>query len=40
MSRSMRPKREREYEELKDRFKDEGRYAWREEEAVARTVNE
>lgn len=33
------PKREREYEELKERFKEEGRYPGREEEVAARIVN-
>jgi hypothetical protein len=31
--------REREYEELKDEFKEEGRYRGREEEVAARIVN-
>jgi hypothetical protein len=33
------PKREREYEKLKRKFKQEGRYEGREEEVVARIVN-
>ncbi len=33
------PKREREYEKLKRKFKKEGRYAGREEEVAARIVN-
>src|SRR6185312_16058586 len=32
-------KREREYEHLKEEFKEEGRYAGREEEVAARVVN-
>ncbi|MFN3648647.1 MAG: hypothetical protein ACK47B_03615 [Armatimonadota bacterium] len=32
-------KREREYEELKEEFKEEGRYPGREEEVAARIVN-
>jgi hypothetical protein len=32
-------KREREYDELKDQFKQEGRYPGREEEVAARIVN-
>lgn len=32
-------KRERDYEELKDEFKEEGRYQGREEEVAARIVN-
>lgn len=39
MPRGASPKREREYEELRDEFKDEGRYAGREEEVAARIVN-
>jgi hypothetical protein len=33
------PKREREYEELKREFKQEGRYKGREEEVASRIVN-
>jgi hypothetical protein len=33
------PKREREYEELKEEFLEEGRYPGREEEVAARIVN-
>jgi len=33
------PKREREYQELKDEFKKEHRYPGREEEVAARIVN-
>jgi hypothetical protein len=33
------PKREREYEKLKERFKKEGRYKGREEEVASRIVN-
>ena len=33
------PKREREYEELKQQFEREGRYPGREEEVAARIVN-
>ncbi len=33
------PKREREYQKLKRKFKKEGRYAGREEEVAARIVN-
>lgn len=33
------PKREREYEELKEEFHDEHRYKGREEEVAARIVN-
>ncbi len=39
MPRGASPKREREYEELKDRFEEEGRYKGREEEVAARIVN-
>lgn len=40
MPRGASPKREREYEELKDRFKKEGRYQGRETEVAARIVNQ
>lgn len=40
MPRGASPKREHEYEELKDRFKEEGRYRGREEEVASRIVNE
>ena len=33
------PKREHEYQELKDRFKDEHRYPGREEQVASRIVN-
>ncbi|MCY1060630.1 hypothetical protein [Nannocystis sp. SCPEA4] len=39
MPRGASAKREREYEELKEEFKDEGRYKGREEEVAARIVN-
>ena len=39
MPRGADPKREHEYEELKDEFKEEGRYPGREEEVAARIVN-
>lgn len=39
MPRGASPKREREYEELVDSFKKEGRYEGREEEVAARIVN-
>ncbi len=39
MPRGASPKREREYEELKEEFKEEGRYKGREEEVAARIVN-
>jgi hypothetical protein len=39
MPRGSDPKREHEYEELKDRFQQEGRYKGREEEVAARIVN-
>jgi len=39
MPRGASPKREREYDELKHRFKEEGRYKGREEEVAARIVN-
>jgi hypothetical protein len=39
MPRGASPKREKEYEELKDKFHDEGRYKGREEEVAARIVN-
>src|SRR5438067_2277935 len=39
MPRGSNAKREREYEELKDKFKDEGRYKGRETEVAARIVN-
>ncbi|HZR02760.1 MAG TPA: hypothetical protein VFA81_06295 [Burkholderiales bacterium] len=39
MPRGASPKREREYEELKEEFKSEGRYKGREEEVAARIVN-
>ena len=39
MPRGASPKREREYEELKDKFEKSGRYKGREEEVAARIVN-
>ncbi len=39
MPRGSSPKREREYEKLKDEFEHEGRYPGREEEVAARIVN-
>lgn len=39
MPRGASPKREREYDELKERFKEEGRYKGRETEVAARIVN-
>ena len=39
MPRGASPKREREYEELKGKFKKEGRYRGRQEEVAARIVN-
>jgi len=39
MPRGASPKREREYEELKDKFKKEHRYPGREKEVASRIVN-
>ncbi|RYX86503.1 hypothetical protein EON83_02195 [bacterium] len=39
MLRGASPKREHEYEELKDKFEHESRYKGREEEVAARIVN-
>ena len=39
MPRGASPKREREYEKLKEEFKEEHRYPGREEEVAARIVN-
>ncbi len=39
MPRGASPKREREYKELKSKFKQEGRYAGHEEEVASRIVN-
>lgn len=39
MPRGASPKREREYEELKNRFRKEGRYKGREKEVASRIVN-
>lgn len=39
MPRGASPKREREYEELKEKFKETGRYGGRAEEVAARIVN-
>jgi hypothetical protein len=39
MPRGASPKREREYEDLKEKFHESGRYRGREEEVAARIVN-
>lgn len=39
MPRGASPKREREYKEIKSKFKHSGRYKGREEEVAARIVN-
>ncbi len=39
MPRGASPKREKEYEKLKERFHEEGRYKGREEEVASRIVN-
>jgi hypothetical protein len=39
MPRGANPKREHEYEELKEKFKESGRYKGRETEVAARIVN-
>ncbi len=39
MPRGASPKREREYRELKHKFKQEGRYKGRAEQVAARIVN-
>ena len=39
MPRGASPKREREYRELKEKFKESGRYRGREEEVASRIVN-
>ena len=39
MPRGASPKREREYRELKQKFKQSGRYKGREEEVASRIVN-
>jgi hypothetical protein len=39
MPRGASPKREREYNELKEKFHEESRYKGREEEVAARIVN-
>ena len=39
MPRGASPKREREYEKLKDRFEESGRYPGREKEVASRIVN-
>ncbi|SFV16096.1 hypothetical protein [Pseudoduganella namucuonensis] len=39
MPRGASPKREREYNELEEKFEKEGRYKGREEEVAARIVN-
>ena len=40
MPRGANPKREREYKELEQKFKQEGRYPGHEEEVAARIVNQ
>jgi hypothetical protein len=39
MPRGSSPKREKEYEELKEKFQEAGEYKGREEEVAARIVN-
>jgi len=39
MPKGISPKREQEYEELKSKFEQEGRYPGREEEVASRIVN-
>jgi hypothetical protein len=39
MPRGASPKREKEYEEIKEKFQEEGTYPGREEEVAARIVN-
>jgi hypothetical protein len=39
MPRGASPKREREYNELEEKFEKEGRYKGREQEVAARIVN-
>jgi hypothetical protein len=39
MPRGVSAKREREYEEIEEKFKKEGRYKGREKEVAARIVN-
>lgn len=39
MPRGANPKREHEYEQMKERFEEEGRYPGREEEVASRIVN-
>jgi len=39
MPRGASPKREKEYEHLKEKFEEEGRYKGREQEVAARIVN-
>jgi len=39
MPRGASPKREKEYEALKEKFQEEGRYKGREEEVASRIVN-
>ncbi|MES2257196.1 MAG: hypothetical protein V4724_01695 [Pseudomonadota bacterium] len=39
MPRGSSPKREREYNELEEKFEKEGRYKGREEEVASRIVN-
>jgi hypothetical protein len=39
MPRAVSPKREREYNELEEKFEKEGRYKGREQEVAARIVN-
>jgi len=40
MPRAANPKREREYQELEQKFRDEGRYPGHEQEVAARIVNQ
>ena len=40
MPRGANPKREREFKELEQKFKQEGRYPGHEEEVAARIVNQ
>lgn len=40
MPRAANPKREREFEELEQKFREEGRYPGREQEVAARIVNQ
>jgi hypothetical protein len=40
MPRAANPKREREFKELEQKFKQEGRYPGREQEVAARIINQ